>query len=126
MSERTPVCPDALLDAFESEWRGQGRPDVESYLQKIAEPDRAAALPELTRLRLEYRLRAGEAARVEECLRQFPDLAADRSVTLGLIALEFRVRQDCAEHVTPAEYLERFPSLRDVLPEVLGPLRRGV
>jgi serine/threonine protein kinase len=42
-------------------------------------------------------------------------------VTLGLITLEYRVRLDRGEFVRLAEYLERFPAYRDILPANLGP-----
>ncbi len=125
MSQTPQDRIDTLIDAFESEWRSERRPDVATFLERIAETERPALLRELVRLELEYRLRAGEPARVEECLSRFPALQAERAEVLELIALEFRVRSDHAERVTVAEYLERFPALRDTLPAVLGPLRRG-
>src|SRR5947209_6078323 len=121
MSDETRDRIDTLLDAFESEWRSQRRPDVAAFLERVVEAERPALLRELVRMDLEYRLRAGEPARVEECLSRFPSLQGDRTETLELIALEYRVRLDRAERVTVAEYLERFPSLRDLLPAVLGP-----
>ena len=113
---------DAVIDAFESEWQLQRRPDVAAFLERLAETERPALLRELVRLDLEYRLRGGETVRVEECLSRFPALRAE---ALELVALEYRVRLDCAERVGVAEYLERFPTLREALPAVLAPLRRG-
>src|SRR5436190_6130773 len=108
MMEKSRDPIDALVDAFESEWRTTSRPDIGAYLARAAEPMRWSLLRELVALDLEYRLRAGEAARVEECLHRFPELTAE-AAALDLIVLEYRVRQDCAERVTIAEYLGRFP-----------------
>ncbi|MBY0397928.1 MAG: hypothetical protein K2X91_15860, partial [Thermoleophilia bacterium] len=109
MSETNRDRADAVIDDFESAWRARERPDVGAFLAQTSEADRPAVLRELAGLELEYRLRAGEAARVEECLGRFPALGSEPAAVLGLIALEFRVRLDCAERVTVAEYLERFP-----------------
>ena len=125
MSHTSQDSADAVIDDFESAWRSRLRPDIGAFLARVAEADRPAVLRELVGLELEYRLRAGEPARVEECLGQFPALGTEPAGVLGLVALEFRVRLDCAERVTVAEYLERFPTLRDTLPALLGPLRRG-
>jgi tetratricopeptide (TPR) repeat protein len=110
---------DTLIDAFESEWRVCRRPDIAAFLARAGEAERPALLRELVRLELEYRLRGGEPARVEEYTSRFPETAAE---AVELIALEYRVRLDCGEHVRAAEYLERFPALRDTLPAVLGQL----
>src|SRR5262249_32160120 len=72
---------------------------------------RAAALIELVHIDLEFRLEAGEEARVETYLRRYPDLASDRTTVLGLIAAEFEQRQRLAGP-TVEEYLERFPEHR--------------
>ena len=47
------------------------------------EPHREPLLIELVHAEMEFRLKAGEAARVEEYLRKFPQLARDRSTVLG-------------------------------------------
>lgn len=84
------------------------------------------SLRELAGLDLEYRLRAGELARVEELLDRFPALRAEHSMTLELITLEYRVRASCAEPVGVAEYLKRFPPLRDKLSTLLEPLGHNI
>ena len=125
MSSSSRERIDAVIDDFEQEWRSRRRPDIGPFLERVSEGNRLAVLRELVPLELEYRLRAGESARVEEYLSRFPAPQAEEAETLELIALEYRVRLDCAERLTVAEYLERFPTLRDTLPAVLGPLRRG-
>jgi tetratricopeptide (TPR) repeat protein len=65
---------------------------------------------------LEFRLQAGEAARVEEYLDRFPELRRDRGGALSLIAAEYALlcgRQGgCAAH----DYVLRFPEYGDELP----------
>jgi WD40 repeat protein len=111
-----------LIDDFEREWRANRRPDIAAYLGRIADAERHALLCELLRLELEYRLKAGEPARVEECLDRFPEAEPE---TLGLIEHEYKVRLDCGERVGVTEYLARFPALGDPLLAVLRPLLRG-
>jgi serine/threonine protein kinase/tetratricopeptide (TPR) repeat protein len=67
---------DALCDRFE-EALGRGTAgDLADWLPP-AGPLRGAALFELVRLELEHRRRAGAAARAEDYLARYPELAAD-------------------------------------------------
>src|SRR4051812_33728486 len=84
----------ALKDAvkrFEDDWRQGRRPVIEDYLP--ADGPRQRLLIELVHLDLELRLKAGEGARVEECLTRFSELAGDRAATLELIAAEYTFRR---------------------------------
>lgn len=54
-------------------------------------PLREATLPELVRIELEHRLRAGELARAEEYLARYPELAEDPDGAARLRALEQRI-----------------------------------
>src|SRR5438094_438678 len=76
---------------------------------------RGAALAALAPAELAYRLRAGEAARVEEYLTRFPELAADPGAALELIATEYNLRRGCETGLTPESYLDRFPHYSEVL-----------
>jgi predicted ATPase len=114
----------ALKDAvrrFESEWRQGPRPVINDYLP-TAEPLHNRALVELVHIDLELRLKAGEAARVEEYLARYPKLAGDRAVTLALIAAEHELRRRREPRLTLDEYLQRFPDYRAELPaQIAGP-----
>jgi WD40 repeat protein/tRNA A-37 threonylcarbamoyl transferase component Bud32 len=112
---------DSLADAFEAACRAGQRPSVSEYLQRTAPDRRAALLRELVRLQFEYAIRAGVAARVEQVVARYPELA-DRPTVLALIVLEYRVRKACGQAVTPAEYADRFPAYRA---EVLNVLSGG-
>jgi WD40 repeat protein len=106
---------ETAVSRFEGLWRRGGRPRLEDFLP-AAGPARAAALVELAHAELELRLKAGEAARVEEYLVRYPELRADRGVALDLIAAEFALRRPREPGCSVAEYLERFPEYRPELP----------
>jgi serine/threonine-protein kinase len=67
---------DALCDRFEAALGRGTAGDLTDWLPP-SEPLRGLALFELVRLELEHRQRAGEAARAEEYLARYPELAAD-------------------------------------------------
>jgi tetratricopeptide (TPR) repeat protein len=67
---------DALCDRFEAALCRGTAGDLADWLPPF-EPLRGLALFELVRLELEHRQRAGEAARAEEYLARYPELAAD-------------------------------------------------
>jgi hypothetical protein len=73
------------------------------------EPFRGAALVELVRVELEYRLRTGDAVRAEEYLDRYPELAADPAKALKIVLAEFRARSRDDSATDPREYVERFP-----------------
>src|SRR5206468_2759568 len=84
----------ALEDAVErfvSAWRQGPRPVLEDHLPAGGEL-RDALLVELVHTDLELRLKAGEAARVEDYLARHPALAADRAAVVELIAAEYQLR----------------------------------
>jgi tetratricopeptide (TPR) repeat protein/tRNA A-37 threonylcarbamoyl transferase component Bud32 len=120
--EPIPPPPDgdwsALKDAvkrFEDAWRQGPRPAIDDYLPP-GEPLRSRALYELVHIDLELRLKAGEAARVEEYLARYPGLAGDRDAALGLIAAEHELRRRREPRLDLNEYLQRFPQYRAELP----------
>src|SRR5262245_3294029 len=101
LSEPEPIMPTladdwlALKDAverFERAWRHVPRADIEDYLP-FGDRLRYRVLIELVHIDLELRLKAGEAARVEEYLAHYPQLTNDRAVTLELIAVEHEFRR---------------------------------
>jgi WD40 repeat protein len=118
---RPPDIPSGLDDlvfAFEEAWQRGQRPTIDDYLPREGAL-RWTALVELVHIDLEYRLKAGEPARVEDYLARYPELAADPEVVCGLAAAEFRLRLAAGETVSVREYGERFPR-REGLLERLG------
>src|SRR5262249_7524003 len=69
-------------------------------------------LLELAHIELEYRLKGGEAARVEEYARAYPELAQERELLLDLIEVECKVRRRREAGLDEREYLQRFPQYR--------------
>src|SRR5262249_23666947 len=66
---------------------------------------------------LEFRLKAGEAVRVEDYLRRFPELGDDPTLVLELGLAEFKFRKRRSEPVVVlrTEFLRRFPAQHDEL-----------
>jgi hypothetical protein len=83
---------EGRIEAFEKAWREQQAPAIEDYLCASG-PTRRALLIELVSLDLEFRLKAGEAARVESYLGTYPELAGDPGFVEELIAAEYELRQ---------------------------------
>src|SRR5262245_17671790 len=82
---------ERLLKTFEDRWREGRRPAIDDYLP--ANGDRLKVLVEMVCIDLEYRLKAGEPARVEDYLRRYPELAGERGSVLELIAAEYDLRR---------------------------------
>jgi serine/threonine protein kinase/predicted ATPase len=125
--EHVPSPPiedwSALKDAvqrFEDGWRQGIRPAINEYLP-ASDPLRSRVLIELVHIDLELRLKAGEAARVEEYLARFPELGGERAITLDLIVAEHELRRRRESGLTLDDYVERFPQYRA---ELLSPIAR--
>jgi tetratricopeptide (TPR) repeat protein len=103
-----------IVARFEHDRQQGNRPPLEEYL-----PDepvlRDAALRELIRADLEFRIEAGEPARVEIYLERYPELARQTAFLVNLVVRECRLRQRQEAGVCVAHYLERFPQLREQL-----------
>jgi predicted ATPase/predicted Ser/Thr protein kinase len=117
-AEPVPLPPDddwsALKDAvrrFEVAWRQGPRPVPDDFLP-VGGKLRFRLLVELAHIDLELRLKAGEAARAEEYLARYPDLAGDRSAAAGLIAAEYNLRRRGEPGLCRDDYLRRFPQYR--------------
>src|SRR4051812_20645945 len=92
---------------FEDAWQGRAQPEIVAYLPDGA--GRTRLLTELVHVDLEFRLRAGEAARVEDYLTRYPELGDDRGASLSLIAAEVELRRRGEPGLAAADYLRRFP-----------------
>jgi formylglycine-generating enzyme required for sulfatase activity/tRNA A-37 threonylcarbamoyl transferase component Bud32 len=62
---------------------------------------------------LEQRLKAGEAARVEDYLPRYPELAGSPAVVLGLAHAEYLRRRKAEPALDLEEYRRRFPQYRE-------------
>ena len=70
---------DEIIRRFEEAWRRGARPALNDFLPPEG-PERHALLVELAPLDLERRLQAGDPARVESYLTDYPKLASDHRV----------------------------------------------
>src|SRR5262245_39264046 len=114
----------ALQDAvtrFDDAWRQGPRPVIDDYLPAPSplplSPEagergrgegaglRYRLLIELVHIDLEFRLKAGESARVEEYLARYPELAGD-AAALDLIAAEYELRRRGEPDLSLDEYLQ--------------------
>jgi WD40 repeat protein len=118
LSEATSARVQQVVYRFEAAYEGGPRPEIDAYLPAQAD-ERRAALVHLVHIDLERRLKAGEAARVEDYLERYPELAHDPAVILDLVAAEYRQRRRREPQVTATDYLERFPQLAGQLRPLL-------
>ena len=102
------------ITAFETAWSRGQRPKLVEYLPDHG-PRREALLVELVHAELEFRLKAGESARVEDYLRRYPTLGRERSTVLELIRAEWSFRRRREPALSLDRFRERFPDFRDEL-----------
>jgi len=110
---------ESLVAKFESAWVSGGRPSIEEHLSQVGS-DRESVLVELVHIDLEYRLKAGEQARVEEYLQRFPEFGHRRREVGALIAQEYELRRRREPRLSVEEYLARFPQYCDELAKLFG------
>src|SRR5262249_12159216 len=109
-----------VIQCFEDAWRQGPRPVIGDYLLGDAALQ-YHLLIELVHVDLELRLKAGDSARVEEYLGQYPELADDHAAALDLIEAEYQLRRHSEPRLALEEYLQRFPRYRVELPERIDP-----
>src|SRR5262245_41494484 len=106
-------CEEAIK-RFEDAWKLGQSPSIDEYL--LSDGDvRRALLVELVHIDLEFRLKSGASARVEDYLSKYPDLGEKPSELVDLIAAEYRLRLRHDQDVQFDEYVKRFPQLRSEL-----------
>ncbi len=98
------------VDAYESNCGG-GFPDLRSFVERLPPADHPAGLAELAKIELERRWRSGQRKKIEDYLRDYPELN-DSSVSLDdLVAQEYLVRSRHGDPLTIDELHNRFPTL---------------
>jgi predicted ATPase len=107
-----------VIRRFEIAWQGPARPEIDAFISAGGSGN-ARLLTELVHIDLEFRLRAGEATRVEHYIGRYPALASDRKTMLELIAAEYELRRRAEPGLMLSEHLRRFPQfgseLRDYI-----------
>ncbi|MFN4260299.1 MAG: WD40 repeat domain-containing serine/threonine protein kinase [Gemmataceae bacterium] len=110
---------DVYLRRFEAAWQNGARPTVDDFLP-AEEPLRGQVLGELVHIDLERRLKAGEASRLEDYLRRYPELEQNQQAALSLIVAEYRLRRQQDPRVDAASYEQRFPAYQEQLAHQLA------
>jgi Leucine-rich repeat (LRR) protein/predicted Ser/Thr protein kinase len=110
---------ETVVTSFEEAWLRGDCPTLNAYLAGLDGDRRFSILVELAHIELEFRLKTGEAVRVEEYLRRYPELEHS-DIIISLLAHEYRVRQLDEPSLTIGEYLERFPRHAEDLGKRLG------
>jgi WD40 repeat protein/tetratricopeptide (TPR) repeat protein len=106
---------EPALARFEDAWRNGGRPRLDDYLVGDNDAERLALLVELVAQDLAHRLRAGEAARLEQYLDRYPQLQGLPVDVANLAAAEYTLRAEYGSPPRLEEYLQRFPHLAAAL-----------
>jgi tetratricopeptide (TPR) repeat protein len=99
---------EQLIQRFEQAWEEGSRPALEAYLPPGGNWPWAALL-ELVHADLEYRLKAGEAARVEEYWQVYPSLTEHAGAAVDLILAEYDLRRRKEPGLEREDFLIRFP-----------------
>jgi hypothetical protein len=123
LSDEEWVRLERIAGQFERAWREGARPSIEDALP--ADPkSRSSVLIELVHVELEFRLRAGEPARVEEYLDRIPELKDDAAVVWGLVRSELELRRSRGPGSSLDEFLARFPQCAEPLRHLWEDLAR--
>ena len=110
---------ERTIARFEDAHHRAENPSIDDYLPQEGE-ERHALLLELVHVELEYRLKAGEPARVEEYLERYPSLKQNHDAVVELICNEYVLRCRREPVVAVDEYFGRFPELRKKLEKGLA------
>lgn len=100
---------EELIEAFEHAWRAGPLPNIDDFLRGESS-EQEALLVELIHVDLEFRIKAGEAARVESYFDRYPRLTHDSAAVLDLLKAECELRQRRETDFDLDEYARRFPA----------------
>jgi WD40 repeat protein/serine/threonine protein kinase len=106
---------EPILELFERALSRGERPALDDFVPALDPLERQALLAELAHADLEYRLEAGEIARVEDYLKRFGELRSSPEILLDLIQTEYQTRRLHEPGLGPAEYELRFPDQGEAL-----------
>jgi WD40 repeat protein len=117
---------DVQADGFEASWRHGPPPALAAFLAGVQGPRRTALLKELVLIDLEYRWRGGERRKVEDYLRDFPELREpDGSLPDSLVLRAREIHDRCGAGFQPASRegrLETCPTATSPATDVCCPL----
>jgi len=122
-SAHLPTYGSTLLERvvarFEKAWQQGEQPAIDDYLPS-EDASNHGILVELVHVDLEFRLKAGEDARVESYVERYPALGEDRSAKCQLIAAEYNFRLRDEQDLPAEQYYARFPDDQDELRELFS------
>lgn len=106
------------LEAFLEAWRHEAEPPaLARFLPPTSSVLHRETLVQLVLADLEFRYRRGRPKRIEDYVREYPELAVEGGVPCELILEEHQARRAAGETIDPREYYQRFP---DRLAELQG------
>ena len=124
---RLQLVDEDCCEVFEAAWLDGQRREIRECLPAADSPRFLPTLEELVCIRMELQWKAMRRSRerttiagtadtvvaasptpVEHYLQQFPELSTPE-IHFRLIRQEFLIRRKCGDHVTAAEYSQRFP-----------------
>jgi len=97
------------IEAFENAWQAAPPPNIDDFLH-CAGCEQAVLLVELIHADLEFRLKAGDSARVESYLDRYPLLGQNSTAVMDLLQAEYELRQRNEGLIDLDEYARRFPT----------------
>ena len=108
--DKTFTSVEAVVAHYVAAWRAGLAPDMDDFLPSPDQPHRRVLLEKLVAADLTERLRAGEAARLEDYIGRFPELGEADDLPFELIVAEYHARRNRGEAVGLQEYARRFPA----------------
>jgi len=97
------------LEAFVAAWKAGADPTIADHLPADPIPLRRLVLVELVKVDLEFRMRGGRPARVEDYLVEHAEIADAAGPPVELICEEYHLRRSLGESVELDELRRRFP-----------------
>jgi serine/threonine protein kinase len=111
---------DALLAAFERDWRDGLLSEAALQLSDRAAEFRRAALVAMTKIDLKRQWQGGRRLTLEDYLRSFPDLGGANGVPTELIEVELEIRAASGEVIEASSVFKRFPGRATELGTLVG------
>jgi len=97
------------LEAFVAAWESGSEPALAPFLPEASPALRRLVLVELVKVDLDFRIRSGRAARVEDYLADHPEIADAAGPPVELVCEEYHLRKSRGEGIDLAELCGRFP-----------------
>src|SRR5262249_19264096 len=108
---------EALLFHFDQAWQSDTPPRIDDYIGRLGstsgqDAERRRIIEELVKIDLEYRWRqksnSSKPPRLEDYVKEHPQLGSVQELSLDLIAGEYLVRNLWGDRPRQAEYFQRF------------------